>query len=112
MSDDGDPQEWLIWSKKRGGAWYRPDSSGYTDNPDIAGRYTEVQANNAHTDTHGDCVGYHESANFVTKKRNEYLRKKRGLLRNCMETMTPHQVLDMMPGLINERIDLLVRSLI
>ena len=109
---DSLPVNYLIWSKKRGGAWYRPDNSGYTDNPDIAGRYTAVEANRTNLGTHGDCVGYHESAKFVTKNRNEYLRRKRQLLRNCMETMTPQQVLDMMPELVNERIDLLVRSLI
>ena len=33
---------WLIW--KRGRGYYRPNRSGYTDNPDAAGRYTRAEA--------------------------------------------------------------------
>lgn len=102
--------KFLIWSKKRGGAWYRPDSAGYTINPDIAGRYAKEKADEVSKGTHGDCVGYPENSQFVTRKRNEYLQRKRQFIRSCLETMTPQQVLDMMPELIKERIDLQQRG--
>lgn len=105
-------RKYLIWSKDRGGAWYRPESAGYTINPDIAGRYTKQEADNTHLGTHGDCVGYLESSPFVTKKRNEYLQRKRKEIRCCLETMTPQQVIDVMPELIKERIDMLIRKVI
>jgi hypothetical protein len=35
--------EWLIWSREHG-AWWCPESSGYTRNLDQAGRYSLEQA--------------------------------------------------------------------
>jgi len=101
---------YLIWSKKRCGAWYRTDSKGYTENPDIAGRYTKAAADNTTVGTYGDCVAYPENSPFVSRKRNEYLQKKSQSIRSCLETMTPQQVLDIMPELIKERIDLQRRN--
>jgi hypothetical protein len=102
--------KFLIWSKKRGGEWYRTDSRGYVDNPDIAGRFTEEEARAVAAASHGDCVAYHESERFVARKRNEYLDTKRRAIRGCLQTMTPQQIIDTMPVLINERIELLIRG--
>lgn len=100
----------LIWSRKRGGAWYRSDSRGYVDNPDVAGRFTEEEARQVEASSHGDCVAYHEAERFVARKRNEYLEGKRKAIRSCLQTMTPQQIIDTMPVLINERIELLIRG--
>jgi hypothetical protein len=35
--------KFLLWSNKHS-AWWRPDSRGYTENRDEAGRYTEAEA--------------------------------------------------------------------
>lgn len=103
---------WLIWFKKRGGSWYRPEANGYTINPDIAGRFTLTEAKRLCGSTHGDCIYYLETSPFVTRKRNEYLHLKRREVRGCLETMTPQQVLEIMPSLVSERIDLQKRDAI
>ena len=35
--------KFLLWSNKHS-MWWRPDSRGYTDNSDEAGRYTQQEA--------------------------------------------------------------------
>lgn len=104
--------EYLVWSKKRGGAWYRPESSGYTINPDIAGRYPESVARGWAVQSHGDLVAYAENSSFVARKRNEYMRQKQSAIRSCLETMTPQQFMSLIPELVAERIDMLVRQVI
>jgi hypothetical protein len=106
------PNVFLIWSNKHGGAFYRADSRGYTENPDIAGRFTEEECIEVRNDTHGDCVGAHEKSIFVAEKRREYLNKKRVAVRSCLQTMTPKQVLEIMPDLVQERIDLFMKGVI
>ena len=36
-------RDWLIWSNEHG-AWWRPDSAGYTNKVESAGRYSEAEA--------------------------------------------------------------------
>jgi hypothetical protein len=102
---------YLIWSNKHGGAFYRPESQGYTINPDIAGRFTEEEAQREEASTsYGDCIPCPETSMFVAIKRKEYLNKKQVQIRSCLETMTPKQVLEILPDLVQERIVLLMKG--
>ena len=100
----------LIWSKKRGGAWYRPESKGYTLNTAIAGRFTEIDAKEICAPSHGECVYYRNDHMFVSGKHCEFMADRQRAIRGCLETMTPQQVLDIMPELIKERIDIQRRN--
>lgn len=101
--------KFLIWSKKYGGAWYRANSRGYVDNPDVAGRFTEDEAT-AIASGCKDLKAVTEFSAFAVCKRNDYMLKKLRLIRGCLETMTPQQVLELVPHFVSERIELQRRN--
>lgn len=101
---------YFIWSKKHGGAFWRKGGHGYIDNPDMAGRFSEEEAQSICDPTHGECKFYRVTDKFIFNKRTEYVEKKKRMIRSCLETMTPKQVLEVMPELVQERIDLLMKD--
>ena len=106
MSD----KNFLIWTSAHGGAWYRKESRGYTINPDIAGRFTEKYAANLQKLSHGECVGYHETSDFVREARTLHMDTKRIEIKYAMQTMTPMQIEEIMPEIVRERAELYERA--
>lgn len=84
--DTNAPTPWLIYKDGRG--WYRPDASGYTNNPAEAGRYTWKDAM-LHSHPNGlagprDGMSIHEESkvtNLHTPSDTELLRQAGEVLR-------------------------------
>lgn len=98
-------ENYLIRTKRHGegkqALFWRPNSCGYTYNPDLAGRYTKEYAENCKTSTHGDDIPVPVSR--IGYYRKKFLTRIKRHVFADLDGTTPEQAEKIMAAAVKER---------
>lgn len=92
---------YVIYSKKRY-AFYGPQSCGYTQNPHLAGLYTQAWAQDLEARSEGQLTAYHFKDEFLRDKLQCLIQNSSASVRDALWVLTKEQRKELVSDILAE----------